>query len=151
MSRRRRYTQAEVAKIRAAAEECVLQAPDDEVLSELREEGEDPATVAQEVRAVLLGALAQHKKAGLRAAELRHSLEVGELGQRKAILPDAPAGRRRLLERVLASLAATNTGRPAMATVQYRMCSDLTDDEVSQQLNQMAQLGLLDSMQDEES
>lgn len=150
MNKIRSYTSVELAKILDATEECLLQATDQEILSESEEMGEVPEVVAQEVRAMLLNGLMRHKKARLHAAEVQHSLQVAELGQRKTILPGTPAGRKRLLERVLQSLAALSPGQPVMATVQFRMGSELTDDEVSQQLLQMSQLSLLDATPDEE-
>jgi len=150
MNKIRSYTSVDLAKILDAAEECLLQATDQEILSESKEMGEVPEAVAQEVRAMLLNGLMQHKKTRLRAAEVQHSLLVAELGQRKTILPGTPTGRKRLLEKVLQSLAALSPGQPVMATVQFRMGSELTDDEVSQQLLQMSQLGLLDATPDEE-
>lgn len=147
MAKTRQYTNVEFAKIMDALEEFIIAAPDEEIVADLKARGEDPDAVAQEVRSLLLGAVTQHKKEKLHAAARKHDERLKELKRKKSTIPGTPTERRRLLEQAFGFLT---TVQPAAATAQYRIFSGTTDEEVSQQLEQLDQLGVLDKLKEEE-
>ena len=128
-------------RVLEAIAESVAEAGDEEILEDMRAEGEDPPAIAQEVRSALLRGVTAYKKTRLLAAKKQHDKQVEELRGKAFRLPDTPAAMRALLSRVL-TLAPEY--KAALLTAQYRDLSDLSDEDVRQHLIQLAHLGVLE-------
>lgn len=121
--------------------ESVLEATDEEIIEDVRAQGRNPASVAQEVRTILLQSVIAHKKTKLLAAQRRHEKQVEELRDKTFTLPNTPDAMRALLAKILSLVPDYRT---ASLTAQYRDFSDLSDEDVRQHLVQLAQLGVLE-------
>lgn len=133
--------QEKARRVLEAIAESVADATDEEILEEMKAEGEDPAAVTDEVSAVLLNTVTAFKKTRLRAAQEQHARQVDALRTKELALPETAAAMRALLAKVL---SVRPEYRAAMLTAQYRDFSELTDEDVRQQLTQLAQLGVLE-------
>lgn len=115
--------------------ESIADAPEEELLEELRQEGLDPAANAAATRALLLGAVVQHEQRLL--VEARERIKA----RRRRTTPltaTEPEARRTLLQRLF-------TSQPQfaeMVTAHYRDLSQLTDSDVESCLEDLAELGV---------
>lgn len=134
-------TEEKARRVLEAIAESVAEASDDEILEEMRAEGEDPTAVAQEVRSTLFRGVGAYKKAKLHAACEQHERQVEELRHKNFCLPDTPAAMRALLTKILTLVPEYG---PALLTAQYRDFSELSDEDVRQHLVQLAHLGALE-------
>lgn len=135
-----KITEEKAHRVLEAIAESIAEASDEEILDDMRADGEDPAVVAQEVRSVLLRGVTAYKKAKLRAAHEQHERQVEELRHKDFSLPDTPAAMRALLAKVLSLRPEYGA---AVLTAQYRDFSELSDEDVRQHLVQLAHLGAL--------
>lgn len=133
----------ELANLMNALAESTLEMSDEEVLAEIREEGEEPEKVAEEVRGVLKGATKSYRQRRLIEAQKRYDERIADLGGKKYSLPDSIEKQRNLLMGVLAN----NPGmRSSLLTAQNRDFTDLPDSEVTSYLKQLFDLGALDDI-----
>jgi hypothetical protein len=102
MADKSRDYEAELRVIMDALSEHVAEASDDEVITEMREAGEDPATVAERVRDILSRAVTAFEQQRLREAENAYERRVRAIRERQYRVPETPERRRELL--TLASL-----------------------------------------------
>lgn len=141
----RRITNVEQeAKARLVLEamaEYVATTKDIELMEDIIASGEDPAKIAVKTRSALLQGVLVYKKTKLKEAQRKHEIQVEDLNRKNYSLPESPSAMRVLLNRVL---TMEPQYRDALLTNQFRDFSALSDEEVKQQLIQLAQLGVLD-------
>lgn len=115
-----------------ALAESVAGMSDKEVMDEF---GNDPVP---RTGTILRAAMKRHNQAKLIAARQQHSLETRALSSRSHNLPTSPMERRTLFAAFMAS-------RPdALAvTAQHRDFKDVTDDDITNLLEQLDDLGFL--------
>jgi len=115
--------------------ESIAEAPEEQLLEELQQEGIDPAANASATRALLLGAVVKHEQRLLNEARER----IRSRRQETTVLTGtAPEARRTLLQRLF-------TSQPQfaeMVTAHYRDLSQLTDGDVESCLEDLAELGV---------
>lgn len=139
MADERNYDE-ELARIMNGLAESTLEASDDELDEELREEGDAPERVAEEVRGVLRSAVKAHRQRNLLAAQKKYEDRLLHLEKKKYSLPDSIEDQRNLLMGLLAS----NSNVRSLLTAQNRDFTDLPDSEVTSYLKQLHELGALD-------
>lgn len=130
----------DLARIMGGLAESTLGISDEEMAEELREEGDAPERVADEVRGVLRRAVKAHRQRDLLAAQRAYEERLRRLGRKKYALPESAAGRRDLLMGLLAG----NPNVRSLLTAQNRDFTDLPDAEVTSYLEQLHELGVLD-------
>lgn len=136
----------ELARIMNGLAESALEMSDGELAEELREEGEAPERVTDEVRGVLRRAIKAHRQRGLLTAQKAYEERLLRLGKKKHTLPDTAEGRRGLLMGLLAG----NSNVRSLLTAQNRDFTDLPDAEVTSYLEQLHELGALEGPAGEE-
>jgi hypothetical protein len=140
MADRDRNYDEELARIMNGLAESALDVSDEDLAEELREEGDAPERVADEVRGVLRRAVKAHQQRDLLAAQRRYEERLLHLRGKKYSLPETAAGRRDLLM----GLLAVNPNVRSLLTAQNRDFKDLPDAEVTSYLEQLDELGALD-------
>lgn len=136
----------ELARIMNGLAESTLEMSDEEMEEELRQEGDAPERVADEVRGVLRRAVKAHRQRNLLAAQKKYEDRLLRLGEKQYTLPDSAEGRRGLL----VGLLAGNPDVRSLLTAQNRDFTDLPDSEVTSYLKQLHELGALDDPAGEE-
>ena len=101
MPEKPRDYEAELRALMDALAESVVEATDEEIISEMREGGEDPAAAAEGVRAVLRHAVKAYEQRHLREAQEAYEKRVDAIRRRTFSLPTAPESRRKLLAVVM--------------------------------------------------
>jgi hypothetical protein len=132
----------ELQAIMDALAESVAEAPDEEILTEVQEEGKNPEEVAKHVKNVLQGAVKAFRQRRLVEAQQRYELHVAAMQRKKYTLPITAPERRELLNVVL---SRQPTLRSAL-TAQYRDFTNLADADVESYLKQLQELEVLDEM-----
>jgi hypothetical protein len=128
-----------VARILNGLAEHIETVPDQELLDDIRREGEDPQQIATQVKSLLLGAVKAHRQRELNAARAGYAQEVSAIKSREIHLPADPQIKRALFAAVL-------NQRPqlqAALTLQNRDFSTLTDDDIDAHLRKLEMLGVL--------
>lgn len=113
---------------------------DEELLAEVREEGQSPEDVAKQTRMLLQSTVKKFKQRALVSAKQQHQRQEARYADERFQLPTNPAERRQLLDAVIAR--HQQAGR--MLTAQHRDFTEMTDDDVESWLQQFGALGLLD-------
>lgn len=139
MADKRNYDE-ELARIMNGLAESTLEMSDEELEKELREEGDAPERVAEEVRGVLRRAVKAHRQRNLLAAQRKYKDRLLQLETKKYSLPDSIEDQRSLLMGLLAG----NSNVSSLLTAQNRDFTDLPDSEVTSYLKQLYELGALD-------
>ena len=114
---------------------------DEELLTEVREEGRSPEDVAKQTRLLLQDTVKKFKQRALFAAREQHKQKEERLAGLRFELPTNPAERRQLLNGVITQ--HQQAGRILIA--QHRDFKEMTDDDVESWLQQFGALGLLDA------
>jgi len=133
----------ELERIFDALAESVLEATDEEIQDEMRQEGLEPAKVAEVTRSILLDAATSFEKRKLREARQAYERRRAEITEGRHRLLDFAEERRNLFMRLLALQPQLS----AALTLQYRDFQDFTDDEIESLLEQIQVLGLLDGQE----
>lgn len=136
-------TQQQIREIKNLAEgvsEFYRGASDEEIRSDLAEQGGDAAGYAEEARRSAMDALASFRKKRLADARAEYERKRDELDQGGFILPDTPDERQKLLVSVLARHAQSK----AILTLHHREFDQMTDEDVTTLLQQLGVLGLVD-------
>ena len=141
MADKTRNYDEELAKIMNALAESTLEISEEELEEELREEGDAPERVAEEVRGVLRRAVKAHQQRNLLAAQKKYEDRLLHLEKKKYSLPDSVEEQRNLLM----GLLATNSNVRTLLTAQNRDFTDLPDSEVTSYLKQLHELGALNA------
>lgn len=129
----------ELARIMNGLSESTLRMSDEEIDEELRDEGDDPDRVADEVRSVLRRAVKAHRQRNLLSAQKQYEERILQFERKKYSLPDSVEEQRSLLM----SLLASNPEVRLLLTAQNRDFIDLPDSEVTSYLKQLHELGAL--------
>jgi hypothetical protein len=144
MPEKPRDYEAELRALMEALAESVAGAPDEEIINETREGGEDPAAAAEEVRAVLRNAVKAYEQRHLREAQKAYEKHVDAIRRRTFFLPTAPADRRKLLTFVMTRKPDLSS---ALLTLQHRDFKEWTDTDIQKCLEQLGALGVLDEFE----
>lgn len=130
----------ELFRIMNGLAESTLEASAEEMDEELREEGDTPERVADEVRGILRRAVKVHRQQNLLAAQKKYEERLADIDKKKYSLPDSAEERRSLL----IGLLATNPAARSLLTAQNRDFTDLPDTEVTSYLKQLHELGAIE-------
>lgn len=141
MADKRNYDE-ELARIMNGLAESTLEMSDEELEEELREEGDAPERVAEDVRGVLRRAVKAHRQKNLLAAQKKYEERLIHLEKKKYSLPDSIEEQRGLLMGLLAG----NSNVRSLLTAQNRDFTDLPDSEVTSYLKQLYELGAIDDL-----
>jgi hypothetical protein len=144
MPEKPRDYEAELRALMEALAESVAGAPDEEIINETREGGEDPSAAAEEVRAVLRNAVKAYEQRHLHEAQKAYEEHVDAIRRRTFSLPTAPADRRKLLTFVMTLKPDLSS---ALLTLQHRDFKEWTDTDIQKCLEQLGALGVLDEFE----
>ncbi len=144
MPEKPRDYKAELRALMDALAESVVEATDEEITSETREGGEDPAAAAEEVRSILRNAVKAYEQRHLRGAQEAYEKHVDAIRRRTFSLPAAPGSRRKLLTIVMTRKPDL---RSALVTLQHRDFKEWTDADIQNCLEQLGALGVLDEFE----
>jgi hypothetical protein len=133
----------ELRAIMYALAESIAQASDEEILAEVREEGDNPEIEAEHIRSRLRDTAKAYQQQKLRAAQQQYDAHIAGMRNKEYALPTTPGARRTLLAAVFARIPELQT---ALLTAQYRDFSNLTDADIESQLKQLKELGVLDNL-----
>jgi hypothetical protein len=123
--------------------EYTLDMSDEEIQSEIREEGDDPNGCAEETRDVLRKAVKAFKQRGLIDAQRRYEERLETFSNNEYSLPESVEDQRELLMNLL---AGNSQMRADLLTAQNRDFKDLPDAEVTSYLKQLQSLTALDEL-----
>jgi predicted transcriptional regulator len=126
--------------------ENALEASDEEIVQELKDEGATVEAVAEHMRSVLRLTWKTHQQAALREARERYQREANTLKAKTWAVPTSAAARRQLLTGVLTSRPEAGLALSA----QFRDFNEMTDEDVESWLQQFGHLGLLPVQSDKE-
>ncbi len=126
--------------------ESALDATDEEIEEEMAELGEDLDENAERLRAKMLEAAERGRKHRLKVLRKRWKRHASRIQDLDHGLPETPADRLDLLYTVIEAEPALRQ----QITVQHKDLRDLDDADVTRFLNQLAELGALDHLLDEE-
>lgn len=134
----KRYAE-HLCKIMDAISDPILEMSDEDLLAEVREDGEDPGQVAAEVKEVLLGAIKSYRQRNLIAAAREYERQTAHAEKRESKIPTSPVQRRKLLDLIFAR-------QPELLTFQNREFRDFTDTDVEGLLTDLEDLGALEDL-----
>jgi hypothetical protein len=110
---------------------------DEEINSEIREEGLDPETVATHVRKVLTEAVKSCQQRLLIEAEKRYEESIAAMGEKNYSIPEEPGAQRDLISAILASNPQLGRG---FLTAQPRDFTSLPDEDLGGFIRQLMDL-----------
>ena len=128
------------------AAESAFDASDEEIREEMLAAGEDPKAAADRLRAKMREAAERGRKHRLKVLRKRWKRSVARIQALDHGLPDTPAERLDLLYTVVEAEPALRQ----QITVQHQDLRELSDDDVTRYLHQLADLGALDDLWDED-
>jgi len=142
MTERKMPSHDEARRFWAAIAEDVASTPKNEIMAELREEGEDPSELASAVRQLLRDAVKEVRQQPLREARQRHAAALKKLFEQAVKLPTDMLKKRVMLAELFAR-------RPDLVTAQFRDLERVSDPDIDGMLRQMVMLGILDDLEKE--
>lgn len=113
----------------------------EEILEDLRQEGIDPEEEALRLRSMMLDTLKAFQQRRMIAAREGYRRRVEQLEKRKYPIPESAHERRSLFTYVL-----QQSQYASLVTAQYRELKDLPDDDIEMYLEDLAELGVLDEL-----
>jgi hypothetical protein len=134
---------AALDRLADALAEDILNASDQDILAEVKEDGEDPAAIAAEVQALF--AKAKAKVAKRQLAEAKAGAAASRCRPANVVRLD-PAKERKILDRALTHDPET----AAKLTLAARKGEALSDEDVHGMLEDLAELGILLPSPDQE-
>ena len=137
MTGKRRSDRDALDRLAEALVEDILDASDQDILAEIREDGGDPAAVAAGARALFEKAVATAAKARLAAAKQAVAADRNQTG---VVTPFDPAKARLRLDRIVASDDPETARKLTLAA---RKGEALSDGDVRGMLEDMEELGIL--------
>jgi hypothetical protein len=137
MTDKKRDYDNELANIMNAMAESTLDMTDEEIESEIKEEGNDPDAVAERVRDVLREAVKVCQQRPLLEAQKRYDECVAGLRLKKYQVPELPGEQREMINTLLAANPQLGSG---IFTSQFRDFDDLADEDVGGYLRQLLEL-----------
>jgi len=129
----------ELENICDALAKSVLEMSDEEILAEARDDGDDVAAAAEEVRQVLRNTLKAHKQRRLVEAQQQYELKMVAMFQREYSLPESPEDKRALFLGILNTNPTVNSA----LTMQHRNFQELSNEDIESYLKQFVELGIL--------
>lgn|GEM_PF-1842734 len=151
MAEKSRNYDQELASIMNAMAESTLEMTDEELESEIREEGADVDAVAEGVRNILRGAIKASQQRPLQEAQMRYQERVAALEVKNYQMPLLHEEQRQMITTILAGNPQLGSG---FLTAQFRDLQNLPDEEVESYLRQLLELietsDLGDSQEDKE-
>lgn len=136
----------ELKAIMDALADSAIEATDQEVLEDVRHQGLEPDTLANEVRKNLLNAVKNYQKRNLVKAKKKYEKSVADIKNGEHNLPQTAEGRLKLLKYIFAA-------KPYMSnllTAQHRDFKTLSDADVESLLKQLQKLGALTDIREED-
>ena len=121
--------------------ESICNESDEEILEDLRQEGIDPEAEAARLRTMMLDTVKAFQQRRLIVAREGYRRRVEQLEKRKYPIPESAQERRSLFSFVLQQPQCAR-----LVTAQYRELNDLTDDDIETYLEDLAELGVLDEL-----
>ena len=121
--------------------ESICNESDEEILEDLRQEGIDPEAEAARLRTMMLDTVKAFQQRRLIVAREGYRRRVEQLEKRKYPIPESAQERRSLFSFVLQQPQCAR-----LVTAQYRELKDLTDDDIKTYLEDLAELGILDEL-----
>ena len=121
--------------------ESICNESDEEILEDLRQEGIDPEAEAARLRTMMLDTVKAFQQRRLIVAREGYRRRVEQLEKRKYPIPESAQERRSLFSFVLQQPQCAR-----LVTAQYRELKDLTDDDIETYLEDLAELGVLDEL-----
>jgi hypothetical protein len=128
----------QLANIMDAMAESTLEMTDEEIEAEIRDEGQDPESVAKHVRDLLLQALKGCRQRQLREAQKRYEERISSLRVKKHEIPQAPEEQRKMIFALLA--ANPQISSSSLLTAQFRDFENLHDEDLGSYLRQLLEL-----------
>ena len=125
-------------------EASLLEASDEEILHEARDEGDDVEALASEVSGVIIKSIKKQNKRKLQKAREGYQQAVKFRQSGAEIIPHDAKERRVLLDRLITS----PHNIPTEITVAFREGQNLSDEDVKSLLEDLAELGLLNDGDD---
>ena len=101
MSKQPETHEKELRAIMDALAESIAQASDEEILDEVREEGDNPEIAAEHLRSRLRATAKAYQQQKLRAAQQQYDARIAGMRHKEYALPTTPEARRTLLAAVL--------------------------------------------------
>ena len=144
MYKARNY-EREFKLIMDALAESVLEADDDEIAEEIREEGLEPEEEAENIRQVLRDAVTNYQKRNLYEAKKEYDQKIRKLEDSDRTLLSTPEARRTLLNVVFRQ----NPSIQGLLTAHYRDFSKLSDNDIQSLLIHLDELGVLDKIKED--
>ncbi len=144
MPKKPRDYRGELRQVMNTLAEAVAEASDKELLAQAQEAGLDLEAEAESVRALLRGSVDKFRKKKLGQARRDYELAASTLFTKTHRLPETPRERRNLLTNILAA----NPQMQGMLTVQFRELDQLSDTDVESSLRKLAELGILDDLEE---
>ena len=121
--------------------ESICNESDEEILEDLRQEDIDPEAEAARLRTMMLDTVKAFQQRRLIVAREGYRRRVEQLEKRKYSIPESAQERRSLFSFVLQQPQCAR-----LVTAQYRELKDLTDDDIETYLEDLAELGVLDEL-----
>ena len=137
MAEKSRNYDQELASIMNAMAESTLEMTDEELESEIREEGADVDAIAEGVRNILRDAIKSSQQRPLQEAQTRYEERVAALEVKNYQMPLLHDDQRKMITTILAGNPQLGSG---FLTAQFRDLQNLPDDEVESYLRQLLEL-----------
>ena len=120
-------------------EKSILEASDEEILQEARDDGENIETLVSDVSQIISNSINGSRKLKLRTAREAYERAVQSRQSGSNVIPDSASERRKMLKQLIS--APNNI--PAEITVVFREGQDLSDEDVESLLENLLELGLI--------
>lgn len=133
----------ELANIMNGLADSILEAPDEEIGEEIKEDGDD----TEFVRQILLNSVKACRQKNLREARERYEKKLLSFHETKFDLPETPDEKRRFIQAMLGSMAAQNQ---AQVTAQFRDFENLPDEDLDGILQQIIALQAAEKQDEKE-
>ena len=129
-----------------ALSDSVLEASDDVILDELRLSGVDPETEAGRLKTMMLGTVKTFRQRSLEASRAAYDHQIKTMDKKEYPIPLTMAECRKMF-----SLFVKQPQFKEFVTAQYRNLEDLTDADIKSYLEDLAELGILDQLDCDET
>jgi len=126
--------------------DSILEASDEDILDELRMSGVAPEAEAARLKALMLGTVKAFRQRALEAARAAYGRQIEQMDKKPYSIPKTPEQRRKLF-----SFIAQQPQFAEFVTAQYRNLEDLTDNDIETYLEDLAELGILENLNDDKT
>lgn len=123
-------------RLLTSVEDEILSLADDELLKEVRDNGEDPGAIAGEMRAIINKEVLKSRRHRLSTAREQYNIEVQKRqGMRRISLP---------IEEAVLLIREAIQGRATAATLAFRDGKGVSEDDLLSIVEDLRSLGLID-------